>query len=138
MRYGVVALVFSLMACQGTTAPADLDDADLVEYFPLSGHPIDPTLYPAWWAAMEACSHRTGELAALRWFTLADPHATWFWSEGHPAGGTYWPETRAIVLVPVKITNETSVKHEMLHALLGVPGHPAAFDACGVREGAFP
>jgi len=132
----VLVLVAVMVGCANPGEPSvtlDLADPAMRQMYPLSGVEWSATHYSEWWANMEECSGLTGNLADLRWFTFNDESVTWFWSpSGRPAGGTYLHGERAIILVPVKITNQHSVEHEMLHALLGVPGHPPVFRQCEV------
>ena len=91
--------------------------------------PSDATLfapsavYKRWWAMTEACSGHSGDFAALRWYRtpgyLLDDN-------GHTASGYYSLGGNRIVLVDAMMDEGSGVRHEMLHALLRVGGHPRA------------
>ena len=99
--------------------------------FPTDAHEIGPAApYARWWAMTESCSGRSGSLAAVRFYTI--PEAT---LEGDGASFVaYWfEEGNRIVFVDGRSMNGATVRHEMLHALLGTGEHPRAdfVDRCG-------
>jgi hypothetical protein len=81
-----------------------------------------PAIYARWWAMTEACSGRTGDFAAVRWFRV--PGASVVKSDGSHVGGFYQSRGDFIVVSDDLSAYDAGVRHEMLHALLGVPGHP--------------
>ena len=92
--------------------------------------------YPIWWANMEACSLRHGELANIQWFYWPDALGPYIPDmDGPTVVGHYDRARNAIELVERGLTDQLLVEHEMLHALLPHAGHPAEFDRCGVRLG---
>jgi len=87
------------------------------------------------WAAMEACTGRTGDLSKVRWhvFTRDDVHL-----DGQQVVGAWFPQ-HSIYLLPQNIDGRFSlwyaqqnVAHEMVHELLRTPDHPAAFEVCRI------
>lgn len=133
-RLAVAVAVVCMVGCvEGATSPSSSITANAVPFYPLSGAHWSPTLYREWWANMEQCSGRTGNLDSVRWFLPADTMATWFWSSSNrPAGGTYIESERAIIVIRTSVTNQWRIEHEMLHAILRSPGHPSVFTDCGV------
>ena len=79
-----------------------------------------PSLYREWWARTEACSGRTGDFDRVSWFVVDGPG---FACPGGVCAG-HWESTHRIFLAGDYRQNELVVRHEMLHELLGRPGHP--------------
>jgi hypothetical protein len=82
-----------------------------------------PAVYARWWAMTEACSGRSGNLAAVRWYRAPGRE---FMLNGRPAGGFWSPFGNRIVLTEAALEHGPSVRHEMLHALIRTGGHPRA------------
>lgn len=78
-----------------------------------------PPVYQEWWARTEACSGLQGDLGKIEWFVI--PGESFECPSGQCAGR--WQGNR-IYLSETWEMNELVVRHEMLHALLGRPGHP--------------
>jgi hypothetical protein len=91
-----------------------------------------PAVYSRWWAMTEACSGYTGSLATVEWYKVPGPQFT---HNGHEAGGYYNIQDNQIVLAEDFVETGKLVRHEMLHALLRVGGHPRAqfLGACASR-----
>lgn len=88
---------------------------------PAGDAPIKPlSLYREWWARTEACSGRTGDFDRISWFVVEGPG---FACPGGVCAG-HWESTHRIFLAGDYRQNEMVVRHEMLHELLGRPGHP--------------
>ena len=79
-----------------------------------------PPVYREWWAKTEACSGRTGNFDRLRW-SVVEGHS-FSCSSGECAG--HWRSDHHIYLAGDWVMDEMVVRHEMLHDLLGRPGHP--------------
>ncbi|MBA2626711.1 MAG: hypothetical protein H0U85_01750, partial [Gemmatimonadales bacterium] len=79
-----------------------------------------PSLYRQWWSDTEACSGRTGDFDRVRWFIVEGDGFDC--PSGKCAGR--WQEPHEIILAGDFQENELVVRHEMLHELLGRPGHP--------------
>jgi hypothetical protein len=89
---------------------------------PPNSDPLEPpAVYARWWAMTEACSGRSGDLAAVRWYRAPGRE---FAFHGRPAGGFWSPRGNRIVLTEALVEHGASVRHEMLHALLRTGGHP--------------
>lgn len=88
---------------------------------PVGEVPFDPPAeYRAWWAATEACSGRRGDFDRVRWFVIE--------GEGFqcPSGrcAGHWEDDHTIYLASAWTRSELVVRHEILHDLIGRPGHP--------------
>jgi hypothetical protein len=79
-----------------------------------------PAIYREWWAKTEACSGRTGNFERLRWSVVEG--YSFPCSSGQCAG--HWRTNHHIYLAGDWVMDEMVVRHEMLHDLLGRPGHP--------------
>jgi len=79
-----------------------------------------PARFALWWQMTESCSGRQGDLRAIRWYVV--PNAAYIDVDGQQVHG----ETvgNRIVLADSHALDGPLVRHEMLHALLGVGGHP--------------
>jgi len=99
--------------------------------------------YAAWWSEVEACSALHGDLDLIEWFTVPADSVGGFWCADGPgqecAGEWYAPHT-IYLAGPSRYypdgygADEWTVKHEMLHDLVGRPGHPRVFDDCGLKS----
>jgi hypothetical protein len=69
----------------------------------------------------ESCSGRQGDFRAIRWYIM--PNASTFDLDGRQVVGATIGHNR-IVLADEHRLNGSVVRHEMLHALLDVSGHP--------------
>ena len=115
--------------CEVATAP------------PPDAKPMDPLpAYAQWWAEVQSCSGLVGDEQRVAWFEVpADPADGGFWCEDgpdHTCAGE-WAEPHSIYLAGPSnhyplgyVADEWTVKHEMLHDLVGHPGHPQVFDDC--------
>lgn len=89
---------------------------------PAGDVPMDaPAIYQEWWAKTEACSGIHGNFDRLRW-SVIDGNS-FPCSSGQCAG--HWNSDHHIFLASDWVMNEMVVRHEMLHDLIGQPGHPA-------------
>ena len=88
-------------------------------------------IYAQWWVATEACSGRSGEFTDISWYS-ADAISS---DESLALG--LWRPPHEIVIVSRYIEDELTVRHEMLHDLIGGdPGHDdAAWDSCDLTPG---
>jgi hypothetical protein len=122
MRALLLALVAGI-SCGHLIDPPLPEDA-------LVFHP--PAVYAKWWAMVESCSALSGSLEDVNWYStksqIPDPND----NDATVVG--YWSLAgNRIVLSASDTIAGDVVRHEMLHALLRVAGHPrAAFlQACG-------
>ena len=83
--------------------------------------PTDPPpAYREWWARTEACSGLTGTFDRIKWYTV--PGSSFPCSGGSCVG--HWESDHHIVISADWSNSEMVVRHEMLHDLVGHPGHP--------------
>jgi hypothetical protein len=84
--------------------------------------PLDPpAVYQEWWAKTEACSGLSGDYSRLTWSVIEG--SSFSCSSGQCAG--HWSKDHHIFLAGAWAMDEMVVRHEMLHDLIGRPGHPA-------------
>jgi len=124
-----MALLLGLTGCG--VGPDDFSDALIRQRIPT------PTEYLPWWEEISACSGESGDVGELRIFVVVSPLA--LQGAAFPCGtelcNGVWESPHDITLAPKHADNETLVKHEMLHDLIGVSGHPPVFEECGVEWG---
>ena len=91
-----------------------------------------PAFYQTWWRLTEACSGRSSNMAAVSWYVV--PGAL-FELDGQAVSGYSVARFNRIVLAGDVVSDGPSVRHEMLHQLLGggVNGHPRSqfLGSCG-------
>lgn len=86
---------------------------------------VPPAVYQRWWAMTESCSGRTGSFSAVSWFVV--PGVATIPVGNIPDAQAYWSEaSNRIVMAAEDSLDGGIARHEMLHALLRVPGHPRA------------
>lgn len=99
--------------------------------------PLDPPLqaeaqsfaalpvYARWWTMTEVCSGRTGAFGAVAWYVVPGVRSISDGKTNDLSG--YWSRgSNRIVLAGEAQRDGNVVRHEMLHALLRVAGHPRA------------
>ena len=79
-----------------------------------------PPVYSEWWAKTEACSGLTGNFYRVQWSVIEG--SSFPCSSGQCAG--HWTTSHHIFLAGDWQMDEMVVRHEMLHELIGKPGHP--------------
>jgi hypothetical protein len=87
-----------------------------------------PAVYARWFEMTKSCSGLSGSLSDITWYQIpgvdivAEPNVSSYWSGG----------SNRIVLAGGVILNGSIVRHEMLHSLLGIDGHPRDYflDKC--------
>ena len=83
--------------------------------------PLDPPpIYREWFAKTEACSGRTGNFERISWSVIEG--YSFPCSSGECAG--HWRTNHHIFLAGAWAMDEMVVRHEMLHDIIGRPGHP--------------
>ena len=90
-----------------------------------------PPVYQLWWQMTEACSGHTGLVTDVHWFVVPDADSI---SDGSEEVAGYWSSgENRIVLIGAAQFNGAIVRHEMLHALTRVDGHPRSefVERCG-------
>jgi hypothetical protein len=117
--WAVLLLAFGVGACSLITEPLPAD----AEPF------VPPAVYARWWAMTEECSGLSGDFGDVAWYRVP---GTQFMHGGREAGGSWTKFANRIVLAESNIENGDMVRHEMLHALRGLPGHPRSqfLEAC--------
>ena len=130
----------SLAAAAGLAAPA----CEVVTAPPANAQRMEALPdYATWWTEVEACSRLSGDFASIEWYEVpADPDDGGFFCKdaaGESCAGE-WSEPHSIYLAGPSavypsgyVADEWTVKHEMLHDLVGRPGHPEQFDYCHLR-----
>lgn len=113
VRQKAVFLAGILAACSDATAPT----------FPADAIPLDmPPQYVLWWEMTERCAARQGDLSLVDWYFV--PGVESLWILGKEYHGVWWPNGNRVVIAEGALDRGRLVRHEMLHVLLGVPGHP--------------
>ena len=82
-----------------------------------------PAVYARWWAMTEACAGTTGDLPAVRWYQVPGSQFT---RGDEPVGGYWDARANRIILAAALVADGAAVRHEMLHAIRRVGGHPRA------------
>ena len=122
VRKGVAVIACFAWACSNMVEPP----------LPSGAVPMArPPQYALWWQLTERCAGRSADLERITWYV--GPGATSL-GPSEVQGETYMPSHR-IVIAGNFVDIPRLVRHEMLHAILGVPGHPAQFfqrDCAGV------
>lgn len=108
---GLCCLAAAIIACESTVAPLP---SNATAYQPSA-------VYARWWAMTAACSGYRGILPYVRWYSV--PGST-VYLNGRWVN-EYWASRGNIIVIPDSLADyATGVRHEMLHALLRVAGHP--------------
>jgi hypothetical protein len=81
-----------------------------------------PVVFALWWRMTEACSGRSGDLRAVRWYVVPDVQTIEV--DGARYDGFWFSGPDRIVLADAHRLDGLLVRHEMLHSLLGKAGHP--------------
>jgi hypothetical protein len=89
---------------------------------PSSAEPMDPpAIYARWWSMTESCSGRMAPFNSVRWYRTPGSSVK---LNAEDVLGYYSPSGNLIVVTDSMIDDGAGVRHEMLHALLNVTGHP--------------
>jgi hypothetical protein len=91
---------------------------------------VPPPEYRLWWTMTEACSGLHGSLSSVDWYVV--PGTTELPGTHGEYQGEWFVQGNRISLASAEQYNGSLVRHEMLHALLGVDGHPRSefLDRC--------
>lgn len=113
--WGVVALAFGTVACEGTVV-----QAEYLEPF------APPPIYRNWWNQVERCLGLDGEFGEIRWYTGESLSL-----DGAEIFGL-WAAPRTIVVERFYLTSAPAVKHEMIHHITRgtLPHTHPAFGLC--------
>jgi hypothetical protein len=110
-----LVLLVAFPACDNPAAPPLPDGA--VAF-------AAPAVYQRWWQMVEKCSGRTGLLAAVHFYEM--PGTLFSPINGESLAGFWTAAGNRIVLKGGLRYDGGTVRHEMLHALLGNGSHPHA------------
>jgi len=87
-----------------------------------------PEIYRQWWLDIEGCAQRYGDFNAIRWFKVPDSYL--FSSAGYKsesiAAQTYF-KSNVIIVRESYLLVAPIIRHEMLHILVPVKGHPRQY-----------
>ena len=83
---------------------------------------VPPGEYVQWWAEVEACSGLHGNIGRVKWYVVKGRDS--FWNDGVEVWGLWSQKDHSIYLAEGQMMEAWVVKHEMLHELIGRPGHP--------------
>jgi hypothetical protein len=122
-RMLVAALIGSVLtSCEVPTAPLP---EGAVPYAPY------PPQMSFWWQQVEECSGLRGDLSQVRFYIV--PNASTFQWQGQEVIGLWIQRGNRIVLASEYAFRANNVRHEMLHALTRIAGHPTEYfvDRCG-------
>ena len=79
-----------------------------------------PEEYREWFTKTESCSKRSGNFDRIEWYVV--PGRDFPCSSGRCVG--HWRDDHVIYIAAQHLQEEMVVRHEMLHDLLGIAGHP--------------
>lgn len=116
VRVGAVSIVLGLLSCDSSTGPA----------FPVNEvHPFDaPPKYALWWSLVEECAGRNGDLRNVNFYRSK---SSTFVVDNHDYAGYWWSSGNRIAVADPN--QGSTVRHEMLHALLQRGDHPPEYFA---------
>jgi hypothetical protein len=91
---------------------------------------VPPPEYRLWWSMTEACSGLHGSFSSVDWYVV--PGTTDLPGTHGEYQGEWFVQGNRISLASAEQFDGSLVRHEMLHALLGVDGHPRSefLDRC--------
>jgi hypothetical protein len=116
----IVSAVALLVACAGC------------RYAPEGAAPLEvSSAYRHWWGEVEACAQRSAPIERVRFWVIKGDE---FPCPNGPCAG-HWRSPHDVYIAERWVNDETLVKHEMLHDLLGTGQHPEAYfgpGACNV------
>jgi hypothetical protein len=84
---------------------------------------VPPAVYQQWWELTEACSGVSANMSEVSWYRVPGA-ATIPLADGTAANGRWDAGGNRIVLAGEAELAGDLVRHEMLHALIRLPGHP--------------
>ena len=118
----------AMLALVGGIACGHLVDPPL----PIDAEPFSPPpVYARWWSMVESCSGIKSSLDAIQWYAAPGPLTNP--DNASESINGYWSAASNRILLDFNDTiNGGVVRHEMLHALLRIAGHPrrAFLDSC--------
>jgi hypothetical protein len=91
-----------------------------------------PPVYSEWWRMIEECSGITGSLSSVSWYVVPGTRFISLPPYGEVGAYTEYTENRIVLSGESQMVGQI-VRHEMLHELTRVSGHPRNyfFEKCG-------
>lgn len=91
----------------------------------------NPQNVAIWWRQVEQCSGMRGDLSRVSFYIV--PEVSTFRWKDREVIGLWMEEGNRIVLAGEFAFREENVRHEMLHAITRLEGHPVKYfrDLCG-------
>lgn len=111
-----LGIVLVLLGCSDPTGLSLPDGAARMETIPLA--------YLTWWQEVSACSGRRHFFSTVHWYVVPGDVIMY---RGRGAQGLAFSHPPRIVLASTFVNDPKLVRHEMLHILLGVDGHPTEY-----------
>ena len=123
-----VAVVLSGACGDGLSAPLGAERFD------------PPAVYTVLWGEVETCAGVQGSMSVVHWYVV--PKTLTFPCEYGACRGL-WVAPHSIYLSDAAAHDTFfeeffTVKHEILHDLVGAPGHPPVFQQCGLLRDEAP
>lgn len=117
-----VTVLAGLLSCELPTQPLP---TGAIPYAP------NPDQVANWWRQVEECSGLKGDLSRIRFYIV--PNSSTFLWEGREVIGLWMERGSRIVLASEYAFRDLNVRHEMLHALTRIQGHPPEYfvERCG-------
>jgi hypothetical protein len=115
-------MLAGLLSCELPTQPLP---TGAIPYAP------NPDQVANWWLQVEECSGLKGDLSRIRFYIV--PNSSTFLWEGREVIGLWMERGSRIVLASEYAFRDMNVRHEMLHALTRIQGHPPEYfvERCG-------
>jgi hypothetical protein len=94
-----------------------------------------PAQYGPWFHDVLECSGVVHPHATFPDLSFVSVPGEFFMADGHADRiGYAYVDTKTIYVIASRTLDERVIKHEMLHQILGVPGHGPMFALCGAGE----
>ena len=112
---------FSRLATRVLIVAAGIVSMGCNSFDPEGDEPFNPPpAYREWWSKTQNCSGLKADFSTIRWALV--PGKSFPCESGQCVG--HWQSNGEIWIASDWKDNEMVVRHEMLHALIGEPGHP--------------
>jgi hypothetical protein len=117
-RTALLVLLGVAVACDAPTGPLVEMPARAVAWTP-------PAQYRFWWSLVETCAERRGDMGSVRWYLWPEPGPLLLGGKWY--NGYWWQQDSRILLASESVDDGRVVRHEMLHQLLQLEGHPPEY-----------
>jgi hypothetical protein len=114
----LLVLLGGAAACDTPTGPVVEMPARAVAWTP-------PAQYRLWWSFAETCADRRGDVNGVQWYVWPEPGPLLLGGKWY--NGYWWQEGSRILLASESVGDGRVVRHEMLHQLLQLEGHPTEY-----------